>query len=73
MVSATLNAPSGVMGDHADNPFTQALNRMNTGRLLFVQGGLPIVQGGETIGAIGVAGASSQQDEDIAKAALETL
>jgi glc operon protein GlcG len=73
MVSANLNAPSGVMGEHSDNQFTRTLNQMNSGRLLFVQGGLPIVQDNQTIGAIGVAGATSQQDEDIAKAALAVL
>jgi uncharacterized protein GlcG (DUF336 family) len=40
---------------------------------LFVQEALPIVQENEVLGAIGVAGATSQQDEDIAKAALATL
>jgi uncharacterized protein GlcG (DUF336 family) len=29
MASANLNALSGVMGDRADNPFTQILNQMN--------------------------------------------
>jgi glc operon protein GlcG len=73
MASANLNAPSGVMGERANNPFTQTLNQMNSGRLFFVQGALPIVQDNEVLGAIGVAGASSQQDEDIAKAALAVL
>ena len=73
MVSANLNAPSGVMGERADNPFTRTLNQMNSGRLLFVQGALPIVQDNEVLGAVGVAGATSQQDEDIAKAALAAL
>src|SRR6185295_16189925 len=34
-----------------------------------LQGGVPIIQGGQVIGAIGVSGAkSAQQDEDVAKA-----
>jgi uncharacterized protein GlcG (DUF336 family) len=73
MASANLNAPSGVLGEHADNPFTKTLNQMNSGRLFFMQGALPIVKNNEVLGAIGVAGATSQQDEDIAKAALATL
>jgi glc operon protein GlcG len=36
-----------------------------------LQGGVPILQGGEVVGAIGVSGAASaQQDEDIARAAV---
>jgi uncharacterized protein GlcG (DUF336 family) len=42
-------------------------------QLLPLQGGVPIVLGGKVVGAIGVAGAASaQQDEDIAKAAVAT-
>jgi len=42
-------------------------------QLLPLQGGVPIVLDGKTVGAIGVAGAASaQQDEDIAKAAAAT-
>jgi len=38
--------------------------------LLPLQGGVPIVLGGQVVGAVGVAGAASaQQDEDLAKAA----
>jgi glc operon protein GlcG len=39
-----------------------------------LQGGVPIVHGGEVVGAIGVSGAASaQQDEDIAKAGAAAL
>jgi glc operon protein GlcG len=42
-------------------------------QLLPLQGGVPIVLGGKVVGAIGVAGAASaQQDEDIARAAAAT-
>ena len=42
--------------------------------LLPLQGGVPIVVRGRTVGAIGVAGANSaQQDEDIARAAAEAF
>lgn len=42
--------------------------------LLPLQGGVPIVLGGQVVGAIGVAGASSaQQDDDIAKAAAASV
>jgi glc operon protein GlcG len=39
-----------------------------------LQGGLPILQDGEVVGAIGVSGAASaQQDEDIARAAVAAV
>jgi glc operon protein GlcG len=36
-----------------------------------VQGGLPIVFRGQCVGGVGVSGAKSQEDEDVAKAGLE--
>ncbi|MEO7276264.1 MAG: heme-binding protein [Vicinamibacterales bacterium] len=42
--------------------------------LLPLQGGVPILAGGQVVGAVGVAGAlSAQQDEDIAKIAAQAL
>ncbi|MBM2825214.1 MAG: hypothetical protein HW402_878 [Dehalococcoidales bacterium] len=70
MVSAMFNAPSGTLAERANTPIMQTLNQMNLGRLVFVQGAVPIVRGNEVLGAVGVSGATSQQDEDIAKAAL---
>ena len=35
---------------------------------VFLQGGVPILINGETIGAVGVSGVQSQQDEQVAKA-----
>lgn len=39
----------------------------------FVQGGLPIVAGGEVLGAVGVSGVQSAQDEQIARAGLAAV
>ena len=38
-----------------------------------VQGGLPILVGAECVGAVGVSGAASPQDEQVGRAALEAL
>lgn len=38
-----------------------------------ITGGLPIIAGGKIIGAIGVSGVTSDQDEQVAKAGLEGL
>jgi glc operon protein GlcG len=38
-----------------------------------VQGGLPIIHQGECVGAVGVSGVKSHEDEQIAKAGLQAL
>jgi glc operon protein GlcG len=51
-----------------------ALRVLSTqGEGVFVQGGLPIVVDGKVVGAIGVSGGSSQQDEQVAQAGLNAL
>jgi len=43
-----------------------------TGGVLF-QGGLPLIHQGECVGAIGVSGVQSHEDEQIAKAGVDAL
>jgi glc operon protein GlcG len=63
--AATFKAPSSKL-ENSINGGRQAL--ITVGHT-FLQGGIPIVYEGEVIGAIGVSGsASAQQDEDIAVA-----
>lgn len=63
--SATFKAPSSKL-ENSINGGRQAL--ITVGHT-FLQGGIPIVYDGQVIGAIGVSGsASAQQDEDIAVA-----
>jgi glc operon protein GlcG len=55
--------------------------RVKSGRMVMlrmpgvtpVQGGLPIVVDGECVGAVGVSGVQSQEDEQIAKAGIAVL
>lgn len=57
-----------------DNPaFWSGISTMTGGRLLFGRGAVPIRRGGEVIGAVGVSGATSEQDEEIAKEAIKEL
>lgn len=66
--SATFKAPSSKL-ENSINGGRQAL--ITVGHT-FLQGGIPIVYEGQVIGAIGVSGsASAQQDEDIANAAVK--
>ena len=46
---------------------------MNFPGILQIQGGLPIMYEGECVGAIGVSGVQSQDDEKIAKAGIDAL
>jgi glc operon protein GlcG len=63
--AATFKSPSSKL-ENSINGGRQAL--ITVGHT-FLQGGIPIVYNGEVIGAIGVSGsASAQQDEDIANA-----
>lgn len=41
--------------------------------ILPVQGGVPIIADGTCIGAVGVSGVQSQQDEQIAQAGIDAL
>jgi glc operon protein GlcG len=49
------------------------LGFMNFPGVLQIQGGLPIMYEGECVGAIGVSGVQSHEDEQIAKAGIDTL
>ena len=66
--SATFKAPSSKL-ENAINGGRQAL--ITVGHT-FLQGGIPSIYEGQVIGAIGVSGsASAQQDEDIANAGVK--
>jgi glc operon protein GlcG len=56
------------------NPtFWSGVSTMTSGSLLFGRGGVPMKRGEETVGAVGVSGATSEQDEMIAQAAIAEL
>ena len=73
MLSAFFGQPSAALAPRANTPFFQSLNAETGGRLRFFQGALPIVRNGYTVGAIGASGATAQQDEDSARAALTSV
>lgn len=45
----------------------------NQGRLIVFAGGIPLVAGGEVVGAIGVSGGSVEQDHEVAEAGVAAL
>jgi len=73
MLSAIYGQPSAALVARQTSPVTQAMNESSGGRFRFLQGALPIVRGGFTVGAIAASGASAQQDEDSVRAALSAV
>ena len=73
MASAFFGQPSAALIANATSPVRVALNESTGGRLRYLQGAVPIVRNGVTIGAIGASGANSQQDEDVARAGLAAV
>jgi uncharacterized protein GlcG (DUF336 family) len=72
--SAAWDVPSGELKERWHQPVVRALSMMEHGRLIPWQGALPIRRpDGTMIGAIGVSGASSADDEAIAAAGLAAL
>lgn len=56
-----------------DSPVIQAIMATQSGRIIPAQGAVPIVQGGQVVGAIGGSGGTAQQDEDCARVGLAAL
>src|SRR5690606_13787916 len=74
MASAVWHQPSGALTERSNAPLFQATNQaVYHGQLFYQQGALPITKDGATIGAVGAAGASPQQDEDVARVVVELL
>ncbi|MBM3223884.1 MAG: heme-binding protein [Candidatus Tectomicrobia bacterium] len=71
--SAAFGLPSADLTERANNPVMRALMQMEDGQIIPQQGALPIRRGNELLGAIGVSGATSQEDEDVARAGLAAL
>jgi len=64
----------GAQGQELDTLHAIGLSlAAGTGRWTAMEGGFPIIVDGECLGGIGVSGGDWQQDEDIAKAAVEAV
>jgi uncharacterized protein GlcG (DUF336 family) len=59
-MSALFGQPSGDMADFGNSPAFSSFNETIPGPLYAFQGALPIMRGGESIGAMGCSGAASQ-------------
>ncbi len=67
--AASIGAPSNSLPDHARLPLAVATHGGMTG----LRGGLPIRVAGTLVGGIGVGSGSGEQDEQVARAALEAI
>ena len=72
--SAAFDAPSGSLTDQWEMPVVRALAMMENGRMIPWQGARPIKRAdGTLVGAIGVSGARSEEDEACAEAGIAAL
>ncbi|MBI4340099.1 MAG: heme-binding protein [Chloroflexi bacterium] len=71
--AATFGRPSGELTANAGSPVIQAIIAMQGGRLIPAQGAVPLIEEGQVIGAVGVSGAASSEDEEIAAAGAKAL
>lgn len=71
--AATFGRPSGELTANAGSPVIQSVIMQQGGRLIPAQGAVPLIQDGQVIGGVGVSGAASAEDEEIAKAGAGAL
>ena len=73
VASAAFGRTSGEMQARADAPTPRGINAASGGEMIMGQGAVPLFRNGELVGACGVGGGTSQEDEDCAKAGAEAL
>ena len=71
--SANFGVPSGDLTGRADLPVFRSLVAMQGGHLVLGQGAVPIKRDDQVMGAVGVSGATAQEDEEIAKVAANAI
>ena len=73
IAAAAFGRSSGELTARADHPTPRGIAAAEGGHMIMGQGAVPILRDGAVIGACGVGGGSSQQDEDCARAGIELL
>jgi glc operon protein GlcG len=73
MASVGFGRPSGELQQRADSPIIRGIAAAEGGHMIPSQGAVPIIRDGVVIGACGVGGGTSQEDEDCARAGVEKL
>ena len=65
--------PSGELLERAHGPVAQTLVHMHQGRVAPQQGAVPIRKGDKLVGAVGTAGGTGEEDEDISAAGASVV
>ena len=73
IASVAFGRASGELQERAGTPIIQGIMAGEGGHMIPSQGAVPIVKNGVVIGACGVGGGTSQQDEDCARAGVAKL
>src|SRR5205823_6321953 len=73
IASAGFARPSGELQERAGSPIIQGIVAGEGGHRIPSQGAVPIIRNGALEGACGAGGATSQQDEDCARAGVAKL
>jgi glc operon protein GlcG len=73
VASAAFGRASGELTARADHPTPRGIAQAEGGHMIMGQGAVPIIRNGAVVGACGVGGGTSQQDEDCARAGVELL
>jgi glc operon protein GlcG len=73
VASSAFARPSGVMQERATQPTPAGINAASGGLMIMGQGAVPLFRNGNLIGAVGVGGGTSQEDEDCAAAGAAAL
>ncbi len=73
VASAAFARPSGVMQERAAQPTPAGIREAEGGHMIMGQGAVPIFRNGVLVGACGVGGGTSQEDEDCAAAGAAAL
>lgn len=73
IASAAFGRASGEMAARADQPTPRGIALAEGGHMIMGQGAVPIIHNGVVIGACGVGGGTSQEDEDCAKVGVAAL
>ena len=73
VASAGFGRPSGEMAARADQPNPRGIAAASGGEMIMGQGAVPIIRDGVVVGACGVGGGTSQEDEDCARAGVAKL
>ena len=73
VASAAFGQSSGAMQARAEAPTPSGIRQRSGSEMIFGQGAVPIISDGEVVGACGVGGGTSEEDEQCAAAGAAAL